>query len=383
MAVPTTLSGAEMTVVHRHVARRRAAGPPARAGGGGDQRSRAVSLPAGATNLAASALNALGHAAEGPCYRARPTRSRRWPRGAPQRLIDQASFAPGATKNEPTRRAGTGGAAGRLLDRPKGLRPPSRDEPDARPRRGRRPWARQRGDAAAHPWGVAQRFPKSVATRSCARRSRAAGRPRRRPAPARDRGHEEALDAAPTRPRARRARMTPPRAERTSSALYEAPADARPADRPDGRRRGPRRLRGGPPGRTQRGARGPPGPSSIASGTRGHRRPRPRRRRLGLRRDGRRERPARRGAGPGARDRGGPARGAARPLAPVEPARGHWAAPHEPTRSRSPSRRSSSRCSPPTPRCAATSASSAARLLAWRERKAFASTEGAACTRSA
>jgi len=65
MAIPTTLSGAEMTKVHRHAS-------------GIDERTRrvrcavvvydpglAASQPAG--ELAASAANALGHAVEGPC----------------------------------------------------------------------------------------------------------------------------------------------------------------------------------------------------------------------------------------------------------------------------------------------------------------------------
>jgi alcohol dehydrogenase class IV len=65
MAIPTTLSGAEMTRVHR-----RAAGAPEEAG---NVRPAvvvcdpALSASQPEPELAASALNALGHAAEGPC----------------------------------------------------------------------------------------------------------------------------------------------------------------------------------------------------------------------------------------------------------------------------------------------------------------------------
>jgi alcohol dehydrogenase class IV len=65
MAIPTTLSGAEMTRGHR-----RAAGAPA---GTGNVRPAvvvndpALSASQPVPDLAASALNALGHAAEGPC----------------------------------------------------------------------------------------------------------------------------------------------------------------------------------------------------------------------------------------------------------------------------------------------------------------------------
>ena len=65
MAIPTTLSGAEMTRVHRQ-----AAGAPE--GAAGVRPAVVVCDPAlsasqPAPELAASALNALGHAAEGPC----------------------------------------------------------------------------------------------------------------------------------------------------------------------------------------------------------------------------------------------------------------------------------------------------------------------------
>ena len=65
MAIPTTLSGAEMTRIHRQ-----AAGAPE---GSGNVRPAvvlndpALSASQPEAELAASALNALGHAAEGPC----------------------------------------------------------------------------------------------------------------------------------------------------------------------------------------------------------------------------------------------------------------------------------------------------------------------------
>src|SRR4051794_37187466 len=64
MAVPTTLSGAEMTWVHRHAAGVEAGTPRVRPSVVVCDPAVAASQPADA--LAASALNALGHAAEAP-----------------------------------------------------------------------------------------------------------------------------------------------------------------------------------------------------------------------------------------------------------------------------------------------------------------------------
>ena len=64
MAVPTTLSGAEMTWVHRHAAGVAADTPRARPAVVVCDPALAASQPEG--ELAASALNALGHAAEAP-----------------------------------------------------------------------------------------------------------------------------------------------------------------------------------------------------------------------------------------------------------------------------------------------------------------------------
>lgn len=63
MAVPTTLSGAEMTAIHRRVAG--ASGPGLRPAVVVNDPALSASQPV--SELAASALNALGHAAEGPC----------------------------------------------------------------------------------------------------------------------------------------------------------------------------------------------------------------------------------------------------------------------------------------------------------------------------
>jgi len=65
MAIPTTLSGAEMTSVHRHAAVVDEGTPRVRCAVVIYDPGLAASQPAG--ELAASALNALGHAVEGPC----------------------------------------------------------------------------------------------------------------------------------------------------------------------------------------------------------------------------------------------------------------------------------------------------------------------------
>ena len=65
MAVPTTLSGAEMTVVHRHARGVEPMAPRVRPAVVVNDPSLSASQPV--ADLAASALNALGHAVEGPC----------------------------------------------------------------------------------------------------------------------------------------------------------------------------------------------------------------------------------------------------------------------------------------------------------------------------
>ena len=65
MAIPTTLSGAEMTRVHRHAAGVDEGTPRVRCAVVVYDPALAASQPA--DELAASALNALGHAVEGPC----------------------------------------------------------------------------------------------------------------------------------------------------------------------------------------------------------------------------------------------------------------------------------------------------------------------------
>jgi alcohol dehydrogenase class IV len=68
MAVPTTLSGAEMTRIHRHADGVDPATPRVRCAVVVNDPALAASQPA--QELAASAGNALGHAAEGPCTQA-------------------------------------------------------------------------------------------------------------------------------------------------------------------------------------------------------------------------------------------------------------------------------------------------------------------------
>ena len=65
MAIPTTLSGAELTSVHRHAAGVDERTPRVRCAVVISDPELAASQPAG--ELAASALNALGHAVEAPC----------------------------------------------------------------------------------------------------------------------------------------------------------------------------------------------------------------------------------------------------------------------------------------------------------------------------
>ena len=154
------------------------------------------------------------------------------------------------------------------------------------------------------------------------------------------------------------------------------------------RRRRALRLRRGPPRRRpQRGARRPQRPRRRDRQLRlgGHRRARAGRRRLGLRRHARRH--ARRARRRRWRARSPSPRRSPRrrtgPLAPVAPALGHWASPYELDpfavaledklellfAAEAALRTGDERL-----------VRTAASCRAWRERKAFASTEGAACT---
>jgi len=96
MAIPTTLSGAEMTRIHRQ-----AAGAPE--GSSGVRPAVVVNDPALSASqpepeLAASALNALGHAAEGPCTpRANPV--------ATLAALEAARLLTGAFRRAPDRDA--------------------------------------------------------------------------------------------------------------------------------------------------------------------------------------------------------------------------------------------------------------------------------------
>ena len=96
MAIPTTLSGAEMTRVHRQAVR-------APKGTSGVRPAVVVNDPALSASqpepeLAASALNALGHAAEGPCTpRANPV--------ATLAALEAARLLTGAFRRSPDRDA--------------------------------------------------------------------------------------------------------------------------------------------------------------------------------------------------------------------------------------------------------------------------------------
>ena len=190
MAIPTTLSGAEMTRVHRQ-----AAGAPE--GAAGVRPAVVVCDPALSASqpepeLAASALNALGHAAEGPCTpRANPVSTLAALEAA--RLIVGA--LPAQRRPRP-RRAGARRAAGRLHDRLDRLRPAPRALADARAARAGSATARptrscSRTRSARSP-GASRRWierlgeamggdPAEFAAPLCARtRRHAAGRARRR-----------------------------------------------------------------------------------------------------------------------------------------------------------------------------------------------------------
>ncbi len=110
MAVPTTLSGAEMTIIHRHARGVDPATPRVRCAVVITDPGLAASQPE--PELAASALNALGHAAEGPCtLRANPVATLAAHEGA--RLL-----AAGFARREPDRDALALGAllAGYTID---------------------------------------------------------------------------------------------------------------------------------------------------------------------------------------------------------------------------------------------------------------------------
>ena len=142
MAVPTTLSGAEMTRIHRQAR-------------GGDQHAPnvrprvvvndpALSASQPVAELAASALNALSHAAEGPCTPlANPVATLAAHDGA--RLLARSLRGRARSPRPRARRA-----AVRLRDRLDRLRAAPRARPDARAPRRREPRRRERGDALPH-----------------------------------------------------------------------------------------------------------------------------------------------------------------------------------------------------------------------------------------
>ena len=143
MAVPTTLSGAEMTRVHRHARGVDESTPRVRPAVVVFDPALAASQPR--AELAASSLNALGHAVEAPCMvRANPVATLAAHEAA--RLL-RAGL--GRARARP-RHARARRAARRLRDRLHRPRAAPRARPDARARRRRRPRPGERGDAPAH-----------------------------------------------------------------------------------------------------------------------------------------------------------------------------------------------------------------------------------------
>ena len=223
MAVPTTLSGAEMTRIHRRAARRR----PARA----DRARRAwwsttrrCRPRSRSPSSAASALNALGHAVEGPCT----------PLANPVATLaahDGARLLARSLRDAPDRDgARARRAAGRLRDRLDRLRAAPRALADARAARRRRPRPGQRRAALPHDRRAGLALPR--ADRRARRRARGRSGGRRGahvPARRAPRGCAtsassgtalaECADAAAERPELD---LTPPRADRAELlALYE------------------------------------------------------------------------------------------------------------------------------------------------------------------
>ena len=172
---PTTLSGAELTRVHRHAEGVDDATPRVRCALVVADSALAASQPE--EELAASALNALAHAAEAPCT-VGANRSRRSRRTTPRAARRGAD---GPASRTGTRRAR--GAARGLRDGLDGLRaaPRARADPScsaAGPARGR-----ERRAAPAHAAGP--RPARAAAARARSRTSSAgAARGRRAPVPA-------------------------------------------------------------------------------------------------------------------------------------------------------------------------------------------------------
>ena len=134
MAVPTTLSGAEMTRIHRRAAGADQRAPTVRAAGGGQRprrcppRSRSPSWPPARSTR--SATRSRGRARRSPT---------RWRRSPPTtaRGCSRARWRAARPRGARARRA-----AGRLRDRLDRLRPAPRALPDARAARRRRRTAR-------------------------------------------------------------------------------------------------------------------------------------------------------------------------------------------------------------------------------------------------
>ena len=162
MAVPTTLSGAEMTRIHR---RARAAPTSARrpCARGWWSTTPTLSASQPLAELAASALNALGHAVEGPCT----------PLANPVATLaahDGARLLARSLREQPDRDgARARRAAGRLRDRLDRLRAAPRALADARAARGRRRTARPTRCCSATRSARSPGASRSASTRSASR----------------------------------------------------------------------------------------------------------------------------------------------------------------------------------------------------------------------
>ena len=224
MAVPTTLSGAEMTRIHRRARGADQRAPTVRARVVVNDPELSASQPL--AELAASALNALGHAIEGPCT----------PLANPVATLaahdGRAAARALARRRARPRRPRARRAARRLRDRLDRLRAAPRALADARAVGGRRPRAGQRRAARltrpARSPGASRSGMEAIGRRPRGRPLRGGGahvRARGRHAAARPRHRaatcsRECAEAAAERPELD---LTPPRADRAELlALYEA-----------------------------------------------------------------------------------------------------------------------------------------------------------------
>ena len=211
MAIPTTLSGAEMTQGHRHARGVDESTPRVRPAVVVFDPALAASQPvAGARRELAQRARPRGRGRRARCAR---TRSRRSPPTRPRGCWRRA----GRGARARPRHARARRAAGRLRDRLDRPRAAPRARPDARAPRRDRPRPRQRGDAAAHDRraGLALPGPDRGVRRS-GRARRLASAPAASPTSA---STAPCCRSAPTRRRrapSSRTRRPPPTAPRSS-----------------------------------------------------------------------------------------------------------------------------------------------------------------------